>query len=168
MEISPTTLFVRSADRRQKERPEEQDPRITVGSVTFCTVDVIMWGRCGRRSESALIETLSHVVSSAEERSEPAPRHDIDAGSILRSLRLARTVVSWAIDDVALAGPGRRLKGAPLNRCPFLTGSAATRAHDTELARYRSLLARLVRLGHYDTSSVGRGQSARPQQCRGD
>jgi hypothetical protein len=29
----------------QKERPEEQDPRITVGSVTFCTVDGVIWGR---------------------------------------------------------------------------------------------------------------------------
>ena len=89
---------------------------------------------------------------------------DIGAGSILRSLRLARTIVSRTIDDVALAGLGRRRKRAPLNRCPFLTGSSATRAHDTELARYRSLLARLVRLGHYGTSSVGHGHSARPQQ----
>ncbi len=29
----------------QKERPEEQAPRITVGSVTFCTVDGVIWGR---------------------------------------------------------------------------------------------------------------------------
>src|SRR5271165_6233460 len=29
----------------QKERREERDPRITVGSVTFCTVDGVIWGR---------------------------------------------------------------------------------------------------------------------------
>src|SRR5208283_1694991 len=29
----------------QKERPEERDPRITVGSVTFCTVDGVIWGK---------------------------------------------------------------------------------------------------------------------------
>lgn len=42
-----------------------------------------------------------------------------------------------------------------MNRRPFLTGSAATRAHDTELTRYLSLLPGLVRLGHYDISSIG-------------
>jgi hypothetical protein len=26
----------------QEERPEEQDPRIAVGSVTFCTVDGVI------------------------------------------------------------------------------------------------------------------------------
>lgn len=41
----------------QEARPEKHDPRITVGSVTFCMVDGVIWGKvldigCGGDSGS--------------------------------------------------------------------------------------------------------------------
>lgn len=90
------------------------------------------------------------------------------AGSILRSLRLARPVVCRAIDDIPLTGFRSRRERPSLDRGPFLTGCSPARANDTEFARDRSLLPRLIGLAHSYTSYVGHGPSVRRHQHKGD
>jgi len=66
------------------------------------------------------------------------------------SLPLAGAVVGRAVDHVALAGLRGRREGAALDGRALLTGLAAARANDSELARDGGGLAWFVGGGHKD------------------